>query len=172
MHQGYAAHSNVRMRLQSQGTDMETISSYMGSDHQSCDALFAQVEARIDAKNWAQAEMAFISFYQALERHFSMEEEVLFPAFEKATGSNNGPTSIMRNEHQQLRAIASLLNGSVLQQDSNDFFDHADTLRIMMEQHNLKEETILYGMTDRVLFDQRAAIIYAMAEITATTTIE
>ncbi len=148
---------------------METISSYMGSDHQSCDELFAQVEASIDAKNWTQAEATFISFYQALERHFSMEEEVLFPAFEQATGSSAGPTSIMRKEHQQLRAIASRLNGAVLQQDSNDFFDHADTLHIMMAQHNLKEETILYGMTDRVLFDQRAAIISAMAGIAAMT---
>jgi hemerythrin-like domain-containing protein len=149
---------------------VETISSYLASDHKRCDALFEQVEISIDEGKWEQAETSFQCFSQALDRHLAMEENVLFPAFEKATGSSDGPTGIMRREHQHIRAIASRLNDAVSQRNASDFFDHDDTLRILMGQHNLKEETILYFMTDRVLSDKQGVIIGAMAEIVATTT--
>lgn len=150
---------------------MNTISSYLGSDHKRCDALFAQVEVDIEKGNWEQAETTFQSFSQALERHLRMEENILFPAFEETIGSSDGPTSVMRKEHQHIRAIAGRLNDAVGERNMIDFFDHDDTLRILMEQHNLKEETILYLMTDRVLSGRQSEIIGAMDEVVVMTAI-
>jgi hemerythrin-like domain-containing protein len=141
---------------------MDTISRYLSADHARCDALFAQLETSVGAGHWKQAETGAEGFHQALERHFRMEEDVLFPAFEQATKSSTGPTGVMRTEHQHIRIILSRLSDAVGQCDTNDFFGHADTLRIMMHQHNLKEESILYVMTDRVLAGRQDQIIDAM----------
>lgn len=144
---------------------MGTILGYMESDHKRCDALFAQLETSIDQKQWDQAMSDMRGFNRALERHLAMEEGVLFPAFEETTGSSAGPTSVMRNEHQYIREIVSRLTDAVEQRDADDFFGHADTLRIMMQQHNLKEESMLYVMADRILSGRQDEIIDAMAAL-------
>ena len=146
---------------------MDTIGSYMGADHARCDALLEQLEARASAGKWVQAETDFRRFEQLIERHFGMEENILFPAFEQATLNSTGPTSVMRMEHGHIRGIISRMASAVQQRDTDDLFGHADTLRIMVQQHNLKEESILYLMADRVLADRRQELIDAMDVLVA-----
>ena len=151
---------------------MGIICDYMESDHKRCDALFEQLETSLDKQQWEQAALELSSFKQALERHFAMEENVLFVAFEQAAGNSAGPTAVMRLEHQHMRSILSRLIDAVGARDMNDFFGHADTLRIMMQQHNLKEESILYLMTDRFLAGRQGAIIEAMQAVDLIAAIE
>ena len=147
---------------------MNTISDYLGTDHTRCDAFFAQLELAVTEGEWDDAGSDFKNFERAMARHFRKEEELLFVAFEKTTGNSAGPTSVMRIEHQHLRAIMSRMCEAVVQHDADEFFGHADTLRIMMHQHNMKEESILYLMSDRVLAERRDEIVDAMKEIDAT----
>jgi len=137
----------------------------MANDHQRCDALFAELEACIERRDWAQADLNLHRFSEALASHLTREETVLFPAFEEVTGSRAGPTGTFRLEHKYIRAIVSRVIEAVGQHDANDFFGHADILRIMLQQHNVKEETILYVMIDRILADQREQIITGMEAI-------
>jgi iron-sulfur cluster repair protein YtfE (RIC family) len=138
---------------------------YMANDHQRCDALFAHVEACIERREWTQADLSLLSFSEALASHLTREETVLFPAFEQATGSHVGPTGMLRLEHKYIRAIVSRVIEAVERRDANDFFGHASILRIMLQQHNVKEETILYVMIDRILADQREQIITGMEAV-------
>lgn len=147
---------------------MESITGYMANDHKRCDDFFASAETSVSKKQWEEAEASLKAFSEALERHFTMEEKVLFPEFEAATGSTQGPTSVMRMEHQQMRSILSMLHESLAQRDVDNFLGHSDTLNTMMQQHNMKEESILYVMSDRVLAGQQSDIIGAMSEIGTT----
>lgn len=144
---------------------MHTISSYLESDHKRCDELFAQTNASVVAGQWDRAQRSFQYFCQALERHMTMEENVMFPAFEQATGSYAGPTHELRREHQHFRGILQRLDESIQGHNATDFFDHTDTLRIIMGQHNLKEEGILHPMVDRIFFGKQNEIIDAMNAI-------
>lgn len=147
---------------------MHTISHYMSSDHKRCDDLFASAETSVNSKDWDSAEAAFREFAEGMERHFSMEETVLFLAFEKAIGSSDGPTSVMRMEHKQLRAILGMLQESLAARDAEGFLGYSETLNTMMQQHNMKEESILYLMTDRMLSGQHEEIISTMHAIGPT----
>lgn len=144
---------------------MTTISHYMASDHKRCDDLFANAETSVSNNDWSTAETALKGFSESLERHFAMEEKVLFLAFEKAIGSSEGPTSVMRMEHKQLRAILGMLQESLAARDAEGFLGYSETLNTMMQQHNMKEESILYLMTDRVLSGQHEEIIGTMDAI-------
>lgn len=146
---------------------MHSISDFLGADHARCDELFAQLELIVIQAKWEEAEATSDNFKQAMERHFGMEEAVLFASFEQTTGNSTGPTSVMRMEHRHLRDLISRLSEAVSQHNADDFFGHADTLRIMLHQHNMKEESILYPMTDQVLSDRRDEIIEAMRELDA-----
>lgn len=144
---------------------MHTISDFLGTDHTRCDELFAQLELVVIQTKWDEAETLCDAFKRGMERHFGMEEAVLFVAFEEATGNSAGPTSVMRLEHRHLRDLIRLLSEAVSRHDAEAFFGHADTLRIMMHQHNMKEESILYLMTDRILSERRDEIVDAMREL-------
>ncbi|HYD60109.1 MAG TPA: hemerythrin domain-containing protein [Noviherbaspirillum sp.] len=147
---------------------METFSRYLGTDHKRCDDFFAQAETAVAATLWTNAEQAMGAFGEALEMHFSMEEQVLFPEFEEAVGSSEGPTAVMRMEHRQMREILSMLNECLQKRDADGFLGYSETLNTLMQQHNMKEESILYLMTDRVLSGRQEEIIGAMREIGST----
>lgn len=146
---------------------METISHHLGTDHKRCDDFFAQAETAVAATLWTNAEQAMGAFCEALEQHFSMEEQVLFPAFEEAVGSSEGPTAVMRMEHRQMREALTMLNECLGKRDADGFLGYSETLNTLMQQHNMKEEGILYPMTDRVLDGRQDAVITAMRGVSA-----
>ncbi|OOZ40329.1 hemerythrin HHE cation-binding protein [Solemya pervernicosa gill symbiont] len=138
---------------------MSSISDYLADDHQRCDRFFADAEAQVADGAWDKAAAGFQTFHAAIERHLSMEEELLFPTFEQATGMMGGPTDVMRMEHEQMRALFGSMAGAVAAHDGDSYLGDAETLLILMQQHNAKEEQILYPMFDQVLGAQSSELI-------------
>ena len=137
---------------------MSIISPYMQQSHRDCDALFVNAEASASEGNWADAATHFASFNNVLERHLNMEEQVLFPAFETETGQTGGPTAVMRMEHEQIRGLITELKTCLDSQDQQRFLGLTDSLMLLIQQHNMKEEQMLYPMTDQVLSDSTAVL--------------
>lgn len=138
---------------------MDAISRYMSADHRRCDDLFAAAEAAAGAGLWQDSQPAFEAFIEATERHLALEEDVLFPAFEARTGSAGGPTEVMRREHTQMRELIRELGETLVRRDPQGFTGIAEGLTILMQQHNLKEEAILYGMLDAALGAEQAELL-------------
>lgn len=130
---------------------MTPITRLLSNDHDHCDQLFATAENAVQARDWAHAAAAFAAFGQALARHFAAEEETLFPAFETRSGISGGPTFVMHSEHLQMRELVAQMTTCLERRDATGFLGASETLLMLMRQHNLKEEQILYPMTDRVL---------------------
>jgi hemerythrin-like domain-containing protein len=128
---------------------MTTIRSSMTQNHRHCDELFATAEAAVARGDWPRAQDMTRAFAEATLRHFAHEETVLFPAFEKTTGMTEGPTVVMRHEHEQLRDMLQTLQLAVAHHDTARFLGMTDTLLIYMQQHNMKEENVLYPMIDQ-----------------------
>lgn len=128
-----------------------SISQIMHQHHVHCDDLFVAAENICRDKNWAAASAAATAFIKEIETHFKAEEEVLFPAFEQATGMTSGPTSVMRMEHEQMRSLFSQMTATIEQKDLEGFSGSAETLLLLMQQHNMKEENILYPMCEQSL---------------------
>lgn len=141
---------------------MTTISSFLETDHASCDQSLSDVEEAVEREDWARARRLMADFEAALHRHFAMEEEVLFPAFEQATGMTSGPTAVMRAEHRQLRDIVAEASAALQAHDRDGFCAAAETMQILMGQHNLKEEGVLYPAADRMLHARADQLVHAM----------
>ena len=130
---------------------MDRIVELMANDHRACDEEFAAIEQVAKRGDWAAAAAALKVFRDAMERHLGVEEKTLFPAFEAATGMTSGPTEVMRGEHRQMRDLLAQMQGAVESRDGDAFGGAAETLLILMQQHNMKEENILYPMCDNAL---------------------
>ena len=128
-----------------------TISIFMASHHKECDELFARAEESVANGDWGQGVKQWNIFADELEKHFSREEDILFPEFETVTGMTGGPTQMMRMEHEQMRALVVEINKAADSKDKEQFLALTETLMVTMQQHNMKEEQILYPMTDQSL---------------------
>ncbi|MHB1213554.1 MAG: hemerythrin domain-containing protein [Thiobacillus sp.] len=141
---------------------MHTIVDFLGTDHRACDDLFASAEDAVAKKNWDSARSLFERFQKAMAHHLAMEEDVLFPAFEARTGMRSGPTEVMRMEHAQMRGLLQEMAGAVADANHGRYLGLSETLNMLMQQHNLKEENMLYPMADQVLGGERDGVIHAM----------
>ncbi len=119
--------------------------AYFTADHLACDADWAALE-QAEAKGPEALAAAWATFEPAMRRHFAMEEDVLFPAFESATGMTGGPTAVMRHEHQQMRGLLDQMAAAAREGRWTEVIDHGDTLLMLVQQHNRKEEGMLYPM--------------------------
>src|SRR5574340_972441 len=142
-----------------------TIWDYLGSDHRACDDLVAAAESAAAQKNWDSARTLFDRFQAAMAHHLSMEETVLFPAFEARIGNSRGPTEVMRSEHEQMRSLMQSMASVVAANDQNACLGLSETLNMLMQQHNRKEENMLYPMSDQMLGDQRDGLIGSMQAV-------
>ncbi|MFN3883708.1 MAG: hemerythrin domain-containing protein [Rhodocyclaceae bacterium] len=137
---------------------MPTLTEPLRHHHQHCDDLFVATENAVRAGEWTLAGPSLSSFLNAMETHFAAEEETLFPAFEAASGMSMGPTQVMRHEHAQMRELFKQMREAITDRDAAAYASAADTLLVMMQQHNMKEENILYPMCDRHLGAEAATL--------------
>lgn len=137
---------------------MSQISDFMTRNHRHCDQYLVEAENALQNNDWQTTSQQSKAFIAEMENHLTTEEEVLFPAFEAKTGMTQGPTQVMRAEHQQMRALFSRLNDAVTAQSVNDFLGNSESLMVLMQQHNMKEENILYPMCDAQLNSDTALV--------------
>jgi len=123
----------------------------MKHEHRECDTLFAEAEAAIASGNWEESNEKFLAFANETLRHFKKEEESLFTAFESATGMTQGPTQVMRYEHEQVRGLIGNMAEAFENEDKDAALSIAESMMILLQQHNMKEEQMLYAMCDRQL---------------------
>lgn len=128
-----------------------SITTPLFQHHKHCDELFADAESACGDGDWGSGKRLFEDFRGQLEAHFASEEDLLFPAFESATGMTSGPTEVMRGEHRQMRDLLGQMGDGLAEHDGEAFSGAAETLLILMQQHNMKEENILYPMCDNAL---------------------
>lgn len=133
--------------------DNETgLSAFFEQDHRDCDARWADVEELLDTQDIEAARPAWTKFETGLRRHMAMEEEVLFPAFESAARmGGGGPTAVMRMEHKQMMGLLDQIGTAIESGDAEQAMDIGDTLLMLVQQHNIKEEGMLYPMAENVL---------------------
>ena len=140
---------------------MSSIKGYLTADHRNCDDIFAQMEEKAtnsleDAKELCE------KFIQETEKHFQMEERVMFVEFEAKTGMTQGPTAMMRQEHIQMRSLMNDMIEAIDTNNKDKFFGLTETLMILLQQHNMKEEQMLYPMAQQHLSAESDRIVSMM----------
>jgi hemerythrin-like domain-containing protein len=140
---------------------MSTIKEYLTEDHQRCDHLFAAMEEKAGT-SLQGAKEAYTEFVNETERHYQMEERVMFAEFEAKTGMTQGPTAMMRHEHVQMRQLMKQMGEALEANNKDKFFGLSETLMMLLQQHNMKEEQMLYTMAQQHLSAESDRIVAMM----------
>ncbi len=135
-----------------------SIKEYMTTDHRECDNLYAPLEEALNEGDFEKALELFLPFKKAMLKHFAMEEEVLFPKMEEFMGSGEGPIYVMKMEHAQIRSIIDQLGEAIEAKNQEKALGLGETFMIMTQQHNMKEEQILYNMAEQLPIDKEQTL--------------
>ena len=149
---------------------MTTVGKFMADDHEGCDEMFVEVESAVTTGDWDLAHERWNRFEAAMRRHFEIEEEILFPEIERSTRMLGGPTDVMRMDHRQMRSLFQPLLDTITAKDSPGFLGLSETMMVMIQQHNMKEEQVLYPLAEDVLPDPDETIARMLALRTAVDT--
>ncbi len=140
-----------------------SVNEFMTNDHRACDEQFANLENMIDQENFDNGISMFEEFHTHMLRHFDMEEKVMFPMFNNAQSEGCNPTSVMIMEHNQMRVLLNKMKNAIEAKDKNSFLGLSENLMFLAQQHNMKEEQIMYNLVDNALDSQE--VINKMNEI-------
>ena len=128
-----------------------TINQFMTADHRECDEQFAQLENIVDEANFDEAKVMFNTFQSNMLKHFDMEEQVMFPQYQNCEGGHCDPTPVMLMEHTQMRTLFDQMKEAIDANDKEKFLGQSEALLFTMQQHNMKEEQMMYNMADQAL---------------------
>ncbi len=140
-----------------------SVNEFMTNDHRACDEQFANLENMIDQGNFDNGISMFEEFHEHMIKHFDMEEKVMFPMFNEAQSEGCNPTQVMIMEHNQMRALLNKMKSAIQAKDKNSFLGLSENLMFLVQQHNMKEEQIMYNLVDNALDSQE--VINKMNEI-------
>jgi hemerythrin-like domain-containing protein len=142
----------------------QSIAETLTADHRRCDQLLALVETAAGGDNWDRIAREAQAFERAMDRHFKFEEERLFPGLETAAPMASGPTGVMRTEHRQMRQMLVDLLAASVARDRDECLGLLETLHLVIQQHNAKEEAILYPLADRALGSEAPELVAGFKE--------
>lgn len=133
---------------------MTGISAFMQNNHRDCDELYAAAEEAVSGLDWSGANQAWEAFAEKLHEHITVREEgQLFPALEAVNGPP-GPIAVMRMEHEQIRALVAQMTEALTAREQQQFLGLGESLMLLSQQHNMKEENILYPIMDQLIAEQ------------------
>ena len=146
---------------------MSAITNGLSAHHRACDELFLAAEGAAADRQWRECELKIAAYQAEMGRHFDFEEQTLFPLFEHATGMSQGPTMVMREEHAQMRDLIEQLVAAAARHEPGEYFAASETLLVLMQQHNLKEEGVLYPELDALAGADSGAIAEGLRALEA-----
>jgi hemerythrin-like domain-containing protein len=124
----------------------------IAQQHQSIREILASLERSLGEGERARDGVRglFARYREAVEAHFAMEEDVLFPALHGLHPSRSAELEALEAEHGEFGArlggLAELLAGTPL----SEFADRFDGFARQMAMHETREERLAQSLAERV----------------------
>lgn len=138
---------------------MKATSNWLVHDHRKYDALLEDCELAAGAGEWKEAIALFRELIDDLGLHIRMEEEVLYPMFERKSGDPQGEIAMLREEHEEIERLLRDLMTVIKIQDFDHLLDSLIPLHKAMKEHNAHEETVFLGPDGEALLARREDIL-------------
>ncbi len=159
---GRTGHRVEISRRPAERGSLRGISDALGWDHERLARLEVGAFVARAAGDTETASAWYEAFSSGLRRHITIEEELLFPLFERRSGipPGAGPTEVMRAEHREiLRLLDEILRSIGDPAKLPD--EKRATFHEILEEHHQKEEGMLYPALDEVLTPEEGDALVA-----------
>ena len=140
-----------------------TLTEGLGEEHRRLRHILDDLLGAAGAGRSDIAASSFATLRRGLHRHISVEDEMVFPAFEERTGMrDSGPTVTMRREHREIERRVEAIADAIEQDDAATVTAQAGELAALLDDHARREEGALYPTCDRLMdARERARVLRA-----------
>ena len=125
--------------------------TFFTEDHRRCDSTWGEFEEHVASGDDAAAQGSWKAFHDQLLLHLQMAAAGVCPAFVGAWARPGGPPAVLGQVQAPLGGRGAQMAGAANGGDLQRVLDQGDTLLMLIQQHNAKEEAMLYPMTERAL---------------------
>lgn len=141
---------------------MPSLAEYLSGEHIQSRKLFADAERAVCEEQWEIAILHFEHLIFDLEQHFKKEELISFPSLVSALEHAQVPIAVMYQEHNQIRRLLIHIRLILRRRDKNSFLRNSESLITLMNQHNHREENIIYHIAGDMLHKEISDVIRQM----------
>ena len=135
-------------------TQESGLAAWLTACHRTCDSLWAEVEEAALKDRPEDLRSAVSAFISATRNHLEIEEEKVFPRLAmEVPMAAHGPLPVMLGEHEQMRGFMDAIAEAARTDSTQRVLDLGDTLLMLTQQHNSKEEGVLYPLCEQALAD-------------------
>jgi hemerythrin-like domain-containing protein len=127
--------------------------------HKALDELFLQHQEALLAQDFPLARERLAAYERELRLHMRLEEEQLFPIYQRGEPVPGGAVELFAAEHRKMLDLLSRFRDELaqLEQGTGDrkrgiirLLDHEAVYKHLAEHHDLRERNILYPTLDQV----------------------
>lgn len=137
---------------------MSDNADWLHHDHVDYEALLLDCQTAAEQEDWRAVKRLFEELVDRVRLHMAMEEEVLYPAYEEAMDTPQGPTAALRQEHDEIYRLLRDLSRVLVANDSDIFLESLLPLEKVMTKHHEKEEEIFLPMAGHALLARQDEI--------------
>ena len=137
--------------------------TWLSHDHNGFEATVYKCRTLCDARNLDALRDTFRTFVASYETHVRMEEEVLFPSYEKREGAPRDPTESLRADHTQIFRLMKRIGNQIEQGERDAVADDLALLYRVLTVHHEKEEKVFLPMASELLAEDKDTVLSALA---------
>lgn len=130
---------------------MSNTDNWLSHDHSMYEELLSQAQDAVDVEDWEAAANVFAELVWHLKSHMAMEEEVLYPAFDRQVNISDNPTEALIEEHDSIVRTLTDLSALLKSKDPDHILDCLARLQELMLKHHEKEEDIFLPMASLLM---------------------
>lgn len=142
---------------------MTRTDSWLVHEHALYENLLSRCRDAAEAEDWGSVDRAIRELATQLERHMTLEEEVLYPAYEASPHAPQGPTRALREEHAAIIRLIQDIARIIGSRDSDAVLESLVQLEYRMITHHEKEEDIFLPMASHILNGSREELLRRLA---------
>ncbi len=144
---------------------MNEQSNWLVHDHNKYDAILTECEMAAEMADWKDAIRLFNDFISKLKLHMQLEDEVLYPLFEKNEDDPNDEIPLLHEEHDNIVRLLRDLVCIIKTKNIDHFIESLSPLHKALNEHNAHEEDVFQRLGNNSLLMNRDEIMKQLSAV-------
>lgn len=128
-----------------------SVSELIGWDQRRLDDILDDVDELAETGDFTGALRRYEDFRAGLKHHIAMEEQILFPLYQKLSLDTEAALAAMYSEHVLIRTLVERVAEALQTGDLPSFARIIENLYAVMDVHDQKEEDVVFPRLDAEL---------------------
>ena len=125
-------------------------------EHSGTEELLRECVEDAEMYSWDDCDTNFKALVEGLKEHIAMEEEVVFPAYERLTDLPQDPIKALRAEHDEIVRLLRDILIILKTRDADHIVESIQPLETVLTSHHEKEEDFFLPLAGFFLIPHQA----------------